>query len=292
MSDLVFIFWMLELFQHVLVPFVFSHLCLSTGLHFERSGSEDSCLTLIRLLVPTDTCWIMWLSLSVQASCCLTCLSLTRGESFTRYWRCSVTGCTTSSRTTESSCWVICTVWLLCPRPTRISCIYGNVMWTHTFTYIQHTPYKITYTITTITTKTQIKLHSIQDCISEQPLQYWSVFLLLQIMKMIIVLIDMNSYSRCLTHEPCNKCNARQKHPKLHRKSHTIESTSNIVFVSPSPVLRAQLCGWSQPWGVQRYSPSSPASSTTQRQFCQPSLKSWTEPWSSPWQEPHTSLVL
>lgn len=63
---------------------------------------------------------------SVQASCCLMCSSLTPGESFTRYWRCSATGCTTSSRTTESSCSVTCTVWLLSPRPTRTSYICGT----------------------------------------------------------------------------------------------------------------------------------------------------------------------
>lgn len=63
---------------------------------------------------------------SAQASCCLMCSSLMPGESFTRYWRCSATGCTTSSRTTESSCSVTCTVWLLFPRPTRTSCICGT----------------------------------------------------------------------------------------------------------------------------------------------------------------------
>lgn len=65
--------------------------------------------------------------LSKQASCCRTCLSVTRGGSCTRYWRCLATGCTTSSRITESSCSVTCTVWLLYPRPTRTSCICGNV---------------------------------------------------------------------------------------------------------------------------------------------------------------------
>jgi len=65
--------------------------------------------------------------MSSQASCCPTCLNPTRGESFTPYWRCSATGCTTSSRTTESSYWVICTAWLPCHRPTRTSCICGNV---------------------------------------------------------------------------------------------------------------------------------------------------------------------
>lgn len=63
---------------------------------------------------------------TIQASCCLTCSSLMRGASFTRYWRCSATGCTTSSRTTESSCSATCTAWLLFPRPTRTSSICGN----------------------------------------------------------------------------------------------------------------------------------------------------------------------
>lgn len=53
------------------------------------------------------------------------------GESFTLYWRCSAIECTTSSRTTESSCWVICTVSLLYPRPIKTSYICGNVN-THT----------------------------------------------------------------------------------------------------------------------------------------------------------------
>lgn len=65
--------------------------------------------------------------LSEQASCCQTCLSVTPGASCTPYWRCLATGCTTSSHITESSCSVTCTVWLLCPRPTRTSCICGNV---------------------------------------------------------------------------------------------------------------------------------------------------------------------
>lgn len=63
---------------------------------------------------------------TTQASCCLTCSSLMRGASFTRYWRCSATGCTTSSHTTESSCSATCTAWLLFPRPTRTSCTCGN----------------------------------------------------------------------------------------------------------------------------------------------------------------------
>lgn len=68
----------------------------------------------------TDLFW------SKQASCCQTCLSVTRGGSCTRYWRCLATGCTTSSHITESSCSVTCTVWLPSPRPTRTSCICGN----------------------------------------------------------------------------------------------------------------------------------------------------------------------
>lgn len=157
---------------------------------------------------------------SAQASCCLMCLSLTPGESFTRYWRCSATGCTTSSRTTESSCSVTCTVWLLFPRPTRTSCICG----TH------------------FIIPTESPVGSLYDVCNKKRIVRWNMF-------------------------------------------------HHLVLMSLTSVLRAQPCGWSQLWGVRKCSHSSPASSMTPRRFCQPSLRSWTEPWSSPWPEPHTSQV-
>lgn len=159
---------------------------------------------------------------SVQASCCLMCSSLTPGESFIRYWRCSATGCITSSRTTESSCSVTCTVWLLFPRPTRTSCICGK-----------------RFIIPT-----------------ESP---------------------VGMFVRCV----------QQKKKRIVRWN----MFHHLVLVSLTSVLRARPCGWSQLWGALKCSHSSPASSTTPRRFCRPSLRSWTEPWSSPWPEPRTSQV-
>ena len=55
------------------------------------------------------------------------CSRATRGGSCTRCWRCSVTGCTTSSRTTACSCSATSTHSPPCRRPTRTSYISGTL---------------------------------------------------------------------------------------------------------------------------------------------------------------------
>lgn len=78
----------------------------------------------------------------------------------------------------------------------------------------------------------------------------------------------------------------------VHQDYDVVKKSHHSSFCLCPEVLRAQLCAWSQLWGARRCSRSSPASSMTQRQFCQPNPRSWIAPWSSLWPEPHTSPVL